>query len=301
MPLFDTYIAVDWSAANAPGRGADSIWIATARRRGKSIKRETPRNPATRSAAMGLLMSDLEITLATGRRTLVGFDFPFGYPSGAAAILTGEASWTGLWDMLAERVIDAEDNRSNRFELAALLNRDAFGEAVYWGRPHTLSLEGLPARRSETGALHERLQFRLAERAAPPAKSVWQLAYAGSVGSQAMLGVARLAHMKRALGGACAIWPFETGFASKLAAPIVVAEIYPTLFNVDPRPDEPKDSAQVRAVVSAMATADAGDRLAGWLSAPEDMTPSDQARVVSEEGWILGVGTGAFPCAEAAA
>ena len=30
MPIFDRYIAVDWSANNGPKTGRDSIWIAEA-------------------------------------------------------------------------------------------------------------------------------------------------------------------------------------------------------------------------------------------------------------------------------
>ena len=34
MPLFDRYAIVDWSAANTPTTGKDSIWIALAEREG---------------------------------------------------------------------------------------------------------------------------------------------------------------------------------------------------------------------------------------------------------------------------
>ena len=33
MPLFDQYMIIDWSAANSPKRGKDSIWIARADRK----------------------------------------------------------------------------------------------------------------------------------------------------------------------------------------------------------------------------------------------------------------------------
>ena len=48
MPLFDRYIAVDWSAANSPKRGKDSIWICEFGPEGQvpSV------NPPTRQAAM---------------------------------------------------------------------------------------------------------------------------------------------------------------------------------------------------------------------------------------------------------
>ena len=34
---------------------------------------------------------------AAGRRVLAGFDFPFGYPRGFAAALTGRAEALALW------------------------------------------------------------------------------------------------------------------------------------------------------------------------------------------------------------
>ncbi len=88
MPIFDRYIAVDWSANNGPKTGKDSIWIGEATSAGLVASR----NPATRSAAM----SDLEQTLLSarsrGERIMVGFDFIFGFPVGAAAAIAQMAS-----------------------------------------------------------------------------------------------------------------------------------------------------------------------------------------------------------------
>jgi len=87
MPLFDRYIAVDWSANNGPKTGRDSIWIGEATPTGLAPSR----NPSTRAAAM----ADIELTLraarSRGERVMVGFDFAFGFPAGAAAAIARAA------------------------------------------------------------------------------------------------------------------------------------------------------------------------------------------------------------------
>jgi hypothetical protein len=48
----------------------------------------------------------------------VGFDFPYGYPSGFSSALGLEGTmpaWRLTWDELARLVSDGPDNRNNRF------------------------------------------------------------------------------------------------------------------------------------------------------------------------------------------
>src|SRR5690606_21332706 len=81
MPIFDRYIAVDWSANNGPKTGKDSIWIGEATPAGLCASR----NPATRSAAMADIDQTLLAARSRGERIMLGFDFVFGFPMGAAA------------------------------------------------------------------------------------------------------------------------------------------------------------------------------------------------------------------------
>lgn len=119
---------------------------------------------------------------------------------------------------------------------------------------------------------------------------MWQLAYAGAVGSQAMLGLARLERLRRgALKDRIAIWPFDTGFARRLDAPAVIAEIYPSLFAVAPAPNEPKDRAQVRAVARRFAALDRAGAFAGLLARPAALGSREAKAALEEEGWIVGV------------
>lgn len=86
-PLFDAYLMVDWSARSEPARGADSIWWALIERRDGAAALLRRENPSLRAAAVEQLATMLAALSAEGRRSLVGFDFPFGYPAGFAAAL----------------------------------------------------------------------------------------------------------------------------------------------------------------------------------------------------------------------
>lgn len=279
--VFDRYVIVDWSANNEPKRGKDSIWIGVADGAGVG----EPVNPPTRAEAMMRIEALCADALATGERVLVGFDFPFGYPNGAAEMLAGAADWRALWAFFAREIEDNDLNRSNRYALADRLNRDVFREPLYWGRPHQQSFAHLPSKRPPC-VLRERMARRCAEIAHPPAKSVWQLAYNGAVGSQAMLGIARLEHLRRRFDGRIAVWPFETQFAGALEAPIVLAEIYPSLMKATPRSGEPKDSAQVRTLARAFRQIDDRGQLRERLAAPA-LDARNRTVAAREEGWIV--------------
>ena len=68
MPLFDRYIAVDWSAANTPKRGKDSIWIGELGPDGRAPSE----NPPTRHAAMASITHRLLAALRLDVRALIG-------------------------------------------------------------------------------------------------------------------------------------------------------------------------------------------------------------------------------------
>ena len=116
--MFDAFVMVDWSAANVPRQGRDSIWICWHDRQGERLD-----NPPTRHRAQALLCELLTAALDRGERVLLGFDFPFGYPAGFAARLgLAGPPWRALWDEIAHLVEDRPDNRNNRFAAAAVLN-----------------------------------------------------------------------------------------------------------------------------------------------------------------------------------
>lgn len=296
MTLFDRYIAVDWSASNVPKSGKDSIWIGEVVRRGRRLERLPSRNPRTRAAAMADITDTLLAARAVGHRVMLGFDFVFGYPAGAAAAIGGAPGWEALWAKLHELVEDGPDNRSNRFDVAARINLalGALGPR-YWGHPHGRVIRGLTPRRPPDcyGVVPER---RLAEAQVRGPQPVWKLTGVGSVGSQTLLGIARLEALRRdeRFAGEIAIWPFETEFEHQLQRSITVVEIYPSLFPVTPADGLPRDRAQVEVSARRFAEADLQGTLATLLSAPQSLDVGARSAVVAEEGWIAGVGHGAL-------
>ncbi|MEM1376682.1 MAG: cobalamin biosynthesis protein CbiG [Pseudomonadota bacterium] len=278
--LFDRYLIVDWSASNTPKRGKDSIWIAL--HDGERLVRLE--NPSTRFEAMATVTAECKACVADGKRLFAGFDFAFGWPVGATQAVTGNPGWVSLWGYLASAIVDDQQNRSNRFEVAARINRDVFGGVgPFWGCPSQQAHKGLTPKKSafDYADFDER---RVVERAIPKAQPVWKLFTTGSVGSQSLLGIAHLQKLREELGDAVAIWPFETQFAGNFLRPVTVAEIYPSLFTVTPEEGEVLDAAQVRTVAERFAELDSVGEFSSLLEG------SDDPAVLVEEGWIVGVG-----------
>ena len=294
MPIFDAYLMVDWSAANTPRLGKDSIWIAYGERDGKATRVVWNRNVPTRSEAMALVREVMVECVAEGKRLMAGFDFAFGYPAGAAELFSGEPSWAGVWEVLACEIEDGAGNRSNRLAVAGRLNERLGGEsgARFWGNGGREEHAGLSRTKAgfAAGTVPER---RHVEGVLPGASTVWQLAGIGAVGSQSLLGIAALEQLRRdeRLGYHIAVWPFETGFAGNLSKPITIVEIYPSLLPVEPKDGEVVDAAQVRTVVEHLAAADGDGDLVRHLGTPEGLTTEALTAVLREEGWICGATT----------
>ena len=280
VPIFDRIVMVDWSAAATPTTGRDSIWIGETKRK--------PINMPTRFAAMTWLREVAQDAVDQGRRLLIGFDFAFGYPVGVAARFGG--GWEAVWSWLAARANDADSNANDRFAVAADFNARFPGvDGPLWGLPRRRTIEGVAATKPAT--LPDGIPARRAvERIVTNASPVWKLAYSGAVGSQTLLGIARLERWRRdpAFAGALAVWPFETEFADALDAPVTLAEIYPSLFPVTPGEGEVKDAAQVCTLAEGFAALDAAGALRPHLAGPSD--PDARAVALAEEGWIMGVG-----------
>jgi len=293
-PDYDSYIMVDWSARSSPSPPrpiADAIWWAMARRERGELHLRPPVYERTRHAATAALAAALAAEADAGRRVLVGFDFPFGYPAGIAARICGSPSGLALWSWLAHEIADGPDNRSNRFEVAARINERFDGPGPMWGRPAGWTVPGVPTCRTGIVFDVDVPERRRVERAVRRAKPVWQLMYAGSVGSQVLLGLPALQRLRTdpRLAGRIAVWPFETGLA-RPEAQIVLAEIYPSL--LPPHPAEPiKDAGQVRAIVEAYAARDAAGALAEAFCGPPGLAPDARREIEAEEAWILGVMT----------
>lgn len=145
-PLFDAYLMVDWSANSKAKSGKDSIWYFLLRRTPKSEKTVGPFNPSTRRAAVKAIQELLEEQATNREKTLVGFDFPYGYPAGfaAALCLKGEP-WRAVWTKLSSLIEDNANNESNRFETAGLLNNELGpAKGTFWACPTHKKSPDLP-------------------------------------------------------------------------------------------------------------------------------------------------------------
>ena len=181
----------------------------------------------------------LRTQLSEKRRTLVCFDFAYGFPRDFAAALqaaTGAADhalpWLAVWEFLRNEIIDDEGttsfqkptNRSNRFDVAnsvnSLLSEGASSCGPFWCASTEGAYEYLPQTRpqqpfeSAQGFLIQPLRFTdLRARSESP----FRLYGTASVGSQTLAGIPRLHELRFASEFAqqSKVWPFETGWATK--------------------------------------------------------------------------------------
>jgi precorrin-8X/cobalt-precorrin-8 methylmutase len=289
--VFDAYVMVDWSAESRPKTGADSIWWTCLERGPNGLEERASANPPTRAEAESQLADLLSDLAARGLTVLCGFDFNFGFPQGFAGRI-GAKDWRAVWRRLAAEIKDSDDNSNNRFAVAAELNHAVSGRAApFWGRPAAAECATLAATRGDFAGLPER---RLAETRVTHAKPVWQLAYAGAVGSQTLTGIPRLERLRRHpwLAEVTRVWPFETGLQPLVKSSdwrIVLAEVYPGLLPYKPVDGQIKDRVQVDMLARHFAQADAEGRLSAMFAGDPTLSPSERAIVETEEGWILGV------------
>ena len=259
--------------------------------------RAKQQNLPTRAAAMAYVDLVVRDCLAKGLRLMLGFDFPFSYPAGAVAAAGGvlgcRPQWSGIWQCLQARVVDGPDNVNNRFDVANMLNKES-GIRFFWGRPQASSYEYLsslpPTDVVPTGLrANPCARLRLTETLAGGAKSVWQLYGHGSVGSQALVGLARLEQVRRAYPEQVAVWPFDTGVSALRAdyeRPVTLVEIWPGAVPVDPDLGSVPDEAEVRSLVRWCASREARGDWEEWLAPTSARSAVPR---VLEEGWILGV------------
>lgn len=278
MSGFDTVVIVDWSAGKrAPKRPTkDAIWIGIAR----GSAEEEPLYFRSRIEAEAWITHFLQTENAAGRRVLMGFDFPFGYPRGTARAVTGSNDVFALWTWLESRIRDDDAGENNRFDVAEEMNRCFEGLGPFWGKPSRDMWPDVPYRKA--GIAFERIaEHRSADVRANAASSCFQLAFPPTVGSQVLMGLPMLARLRRLPG--VAIWPFDAWDDART----VLAEIWPGLIEPAVRQaldaaDPPiRDREQVRLLARAVAGL-TPDRLAVMMQ--------DFPEEAREEAWILGAG-----------
>jgi hypothetical protein len=185
-----------------------------------------------------------------------------------------------VWEWLADHIEDAADNKNNRFDVAAAINSRMGGGGPFWGRPATQKFDTLPATKAVDYNLLELPERRAVEVKVPKAQPVWKLYTTGSVGSQTLMGLPMIHRLAQRTD--VAVWPFD-----QRDAPVVVAEIYPSLLASAVAKDEDtiKDRAQVRLLARALWRLAQKGRLTAFFDVPD---------IAREEGWILGAGHSAL-------
>lgn len=279
MSRFDTFVVVDWSAGKrAPVTPSkDAIWIGLVR---NGIEEE-PMYCRTRQEAEARIADLFAAEMASGRRVLAGFDFPFGYPKGFARRITGNDDPFSLWAWLAERIEDHPDGSNNRYHVAEAMNARFEGLGPFWGKPNQTDWPGIPYRKS--GIVFEAVaEHRHCDRRAKAASSCFQLAFPPTVGGQVLMGLPVLHRLRQADG--VVVWPFEDWSH----APVVLAEIWPGLIEASVRTAVAalgagaiRDKEQVRLLARALSRLTAAECAAVLTDLPE---------AAGEEASILGAG-----------
>ncbi|MBB4079445.1 hypothetical protein GGR28_002070 [Lewinella aquimaris] len=297
--MFSHFFAIDWSARNVPSPAKpskDAVWLAEgSARQGSEV---ATRYFRTRQACVAYV--EARLLALHGERVLVGWDFSFGYPKGFAKALRlkGKPAWRAVWDCIDQLVTDEPDNRNNRFCVGAMLNQRTGAPAgPFWGVPTGQSGIFLGSRKdfnypvpTRRGLLNER---RATERLHSRMQPAWKLAYTGSVGSQALLGIPRVRYLRdhSGLSDRSFIWPFEEHWAGNAGAMILHAEIYPSMITL-PLTDAIRDREQVESYVRWLRDRQQREELRGLLHRPWGTGDKLHRRVVNHEGWVLGLKSG---------
>lgn len=267
MNLFDTFVMVDWSGGNDRGLApkADAIWVCRAR----GGVAEAPVYLRNRGLAEAWLTECIEAELSAGRRLCLGFDFPFGYPAGFGQALIGSGEPLHLWHWLEERIEDVP-KANNRFDLAGEINRQFGGNGPFWANGLKRDIVGLG--RTKANYVNPFPDHRGVESLAKGSFTCWQMAGAGAVGSQVMMGLPVLQRLRKPFEGQVSVWPFEV-----LDTPVAFVEIWPSL-NLGEAPEgRIKDAWQVEQVARSLS------------QMPDEALRSLLDVEATPEGWILGV------------
>lgn len=272
MTAWDSFVVVDWSGGNDTGAKPrkDAIWAGAV----LGGQEQEPVYLRNRVVAFDWLRDVILAERALGRRVMIGFDFPFGYPMGFAGALTGSSDPLLLWDWFAEHLEDAPGG-NNRFELAGQINAIWPGVGPFWFNGTRQDIAHLPRKGGARSRDHGLAERRRVETHAKGSFTCWQMGGAGAVGGQVMTGMAFLSKLRASFPDEVRVWPFQT-----LGKPVSLVEIWPSLIApvVAAAGDVIKDRAQVRLLARALSRLAAAD-LQRMLSVDEP-----------EEGWILGVG-----------
>ena len=354
MVKFDRFIFVDWSASAKPKKGKDSIWIASCTtknikkipndtfcdalacyEKGKNkkthwndllnkdnnkenfLKFSSVANPPTRRAAVDFLK---DILNSENKKTLIGFDFGFGYPHGAYKNSEIGTTWCTLWENLYNNLYNKDYKKKYlypHFELASCWN--GRHQLCFWGRHKGLKnmASNIKLKKHEASARMESKEgvkeFRMTEKCMDRGgfkSSQWQLCYSGCVGSQTLLGIPYAYELREYLNGNnidTKVWPFETDFTKKFKGQVLICEVHfgaipEVMLCVDKKVklfkkneshrlknDYPKDRMQVEKMCQFFAKKNESDIKQLLEFKWDRFEKNEKDKITNKEGWILGV------------
>jgi hypothetical protein len=208
IPVFDAFVAIDWSGA---ARSYDGIAVAMCRRGRRAPRLVEPRGARwTRREIAEWLKGHLD-----GRqRLLIGFDFAFGFPfEPDLGYLGGQAPGIedifALWSLIEEKNCGESDFGCMRFI------SDPDYASLFW------TVGPKPERWIER---KRRTEHACAEVTKTRPDTLYKLLHSKQVGKASITGMRVLHDVRSGNGNRVAIWPFEAVRAS------AIVEIYPTMF-----------------------------------------------------------------------
>lgn len=285
MPLFDVYMAVDFSGSRASGTQRRSIAFAELER-GLTAN---VRKGFTRATVAGHLLERIIHHNHKGKRVLFGFDFQYSFPKGFWNALTGlPESWRSILEGMAKGVAGLppveEEPVSNAREWAHKANGRIIGRlrtkiGPFWG-PHFPSQPTDPRFPFSPDAFEK---FRSVENRLTSFKPIFQLGGQGTVGLQSLCGIPHLFylcnncfHHKIALH----CWPFD-GWDLDSTAHVLV-EWYPAIQNQGRKSHE----QDARACVQWARDVDHKGQMSKYFL--PDLPHCDKTKA-AVEGWVIGV------------
>jgi hypothetical protein len=293
--LFNAYVIVHWSAAAKPTTGTDAVWIGILKRDVRFRLAFEAHNPPTRAQGETMIAGILDDRIKRRERTLIGFDFPLGFPRGLASGLhlpSATPPWRAVWDQLARMVKDKADNTNNRFGVGSEINRRLTGGPFpFWGCPPRDTLTTLQPKRGREHGPEDLPEYRHVEVSHKSINPLWKLYYNGAVGPQGILGIPMVRRLRSARE-TMRVWPFETGWkalaeADLAGVEVLAAEVSTAAFRPTPLPGELKESAVVRALAEHFARLDESGKLGALFAPPAKTKPEVVGDVESQEGWAL--------------
>jgi hypothetical protein len=255
MTRFARYLGIDYSGAKTADRSLPGLRVYSATPDSAPVEILPPPSPRkywTRRA----LAHWLRDTLRDGPPTLVGIDHAFSFP----VVYFHQHDLAGDWpDFLADF------HRHWPTDTPDVWVRDLL-------RPDH------PRRGDSTW-------FRLTDRHARSAKSVFRFGVNGEVATSTHAGLPWVRFLRDELGSRVHWWPFDGWSPSDARS--VVAEIYPTLWRQRfPPDDRTGDQRDAYAAARALRDADVAGELTAFF---EPDLSAEERSVAAIEGWILGL------------